>query len=289
MEPVSRRQFLQLSGIVLLSTSPLLNTFRQFEANQPELYGRALTVLPVHRDDGVVVTTLWQNTVVRIIDGDDEVYRLPDGYVARARIQPMTIQWNPSAVAPAELPFWAEVAGPVAVARQACYAEAERVTTIGHGGVMQVIEHLPDGSGGVDWYGLANDSGERLGWSQSSAWQPVTFETNRAAAGRVEINLSKQELTAFDGAESIIAAPISTSEDLQPGMYPLIKQEPGRRHAAHHGVPWQNQFEGGLRLAGIYWHNQFGEMVAGPAVQTPPFLARWLYGWLDETAILKVI
>jgi hypothetical protein len=58
---------------------------------------------------------------------------------------------------------------------------------------------------------------------------------------------------------------------------------------ALHGVPWVTTFGQNLALGGVYWHNRFGEKVPGMAIQVTPLIARWLYGWLNDTSEICLI
>jgi hypothetical protein len=283
LEHLSRRHFLQITGIALLSRAVAFNSLPLPDSST--VLGRALTASPIYRHDGVRVTTLWHNSVVRILDADPQRYRLPQGFVHRQHIQPMIMQ--PPAVTIPPLPFWAEVSGPVAVIRAACAADAEQISSIGHGGVMSVIERLPDGSGGVEWYGIAADDGTHIGWSQASAWRPIIDSQAPSSANRLNIDLSAQRLTAFDDDQPVFSAPISTAGSLQPGYYRLRARRPGGCCGSYQGAPWHSDFDGGVRLAGVYWHNQFGSKVAGHDIHTTPLLARWLHdGLSDDTALI---
>lgn len=285
MERISRRYFLQVTGIALLGRSLAFHAFP--ESSRDILFGRTLTAAPVHRTDGVVVTTLWHNSVVRILDADARRYRTPTGFIARAQVQPMVIQ--PPLAAMPELPFYAEVSGPAAAVRAACAADADQIASVGHGGVLCVLTRLPDGSGGVEWYGVADEADRFIGWTQASAWRPIVpFEFNPHLT-RLEVDRAAQQLAAFEDDNPIMSAPMSTGRALQPGNYPLSARQPFGRCAPYDGVPWQTCFEGGLRLTGVYWHNQFGSAAAaGPDLQTSPLLARWLYHGLRDDAALII-
>lgn len=284
MQRVSRRQFLHVSGIALLSTS--LDSLGKLAVDAP-LYGRALTTAPVYRADGVVVTRLWHNSVYRILEILPDAYRLADGLVERVLLQPMLLQPAAVTAEPAP-PFLAEVAGPVAVLRRACAADADIVTTVGHGGVLHVVTALPDGSGGIDWYGVAGSPGSQIGWTQARAWRPVQPDPPPTRTDRtLTIDLRARTLSADEAGQPVLDAAITTTRAARPGAYTLADRQPSTAAAGYAGVPWVLHLNGAdhLELAGVYWHNQFGTGADdGPAVQVPPLLARWLYDWLPTGA-----
>ncbi|MBZ0285071.1 MAG: hypothetical protein K8L97_30325 [Anaerolineae bacterium] len=290
MNTYSRRSFLKLSGIALSATAlqPLHPLLRVEE--QPQYRGRALTALSVYQTpsvDAPLVTYRWPDSIVPILEEHQNWYRIEDGYVPRAGLQPMMpISPDLNITIPDE-PFWAEVIGPVAIVRQHCAANAPLVTRIGHGGVAQIIDRLPDTPS--DWYALADSDGQLLGWSQSAVWQPIQSEAVPAAERILHIDTQTRQMTAFEDNTAILQAPVSLSGAIATGIHNWQNQQiGGLQSEAYHGVPWVTRFGADYTITGVYWHNRFGESVPGPTVQVTPLLARWLYGWLSPTSSIHI-
>ena len=294
MGQYSRRQFLQLSGIALISTK-----FPPFSfPDAPIYYGRALQAIPLYTLKNLgskVAGNLWPDSIMPIYSADDDWYHVPGGYVKRVMMQPMT-RYEPSPYPQTQaLPFWAEVAAPVAPIRQWCAADAPLVTRIGHGGVARIIDSLPGSREGMLWYGVQTNHNELLGWSQAAFWQPVQENTSPTSRPLLEIDQNLQLLTAYNEGERVLQALVSTGLEMIPGHYPVTGRQlaglplnlPGHSHAFH-GVPWRIQFGAVYELSGAYWHNSFGSPMLGPTVQVPPFLASWLYGWLGDGGMISV-
>ncbi|MBL8162516.1 MAG: L,D-transpeptidase [Anaerolineae bacterium] len=280
----SRRTFLKLTGVLLSSAALPGWLFTPERAAQA--YGRALEAASVYRGrstHSTLVTRLWPDSVIELLDADENWYQIEQGFVARHAIQPM----NPATASnpPNGQPFWAEVCGPVAAVRAYCAADAPLLARIGHGGTARVIDRLPGQP--VDWYGLAGDDGALWGWTQASLWQPAALPT-LALDYRLVIDTQSSQLTALDGDDVLLRAPFSLGAALPAGIYTAGEKRVNGTAAGYHGVPWLITF-GGQQIAGAYWHNRFGAPAAGPAVQLAPGIARWLYASLDEQHVIEVI
>jgi hypothetical protein len=235
---------------------------------------------------------LWPDSIVSILNTNEDWYQVPGGYVQREGIQPM-ISYTPDKNI--QLPvsaFWAEVAGPVASVRQWCAADAPLVTRIGHGGTARVIDSLPGDQVGTVWYGIETGTESLLGWTQAVFWRPIQDEIVTSNL-RIRIDRAAQQLTINENDEAILQASISTGTEIEPGIYSIqTRQVTGTflsgkdSHLTFHGLPWIIGFGDGIELSGAYWHNQFGKPTPGPAVQVTPLLARWLYRRVDGQIVI---
>lgn len=304
MRSLNRRQFLQLAGIAVIGSQlPAPAVFMQALIPDTAAHqGRALEALRVYNQPGAVsqpIAHLWPDSVVSILDSLDDPggrggwYRTPDGYAPRPGIQPMK-PYHPAAFPEApDGPFWAEVAGPVASIRQHCHAAAPLVTRIGHGGVVQIMDYLPDTP--TPWYGVAAADGGLLGWTQAVRWQPV-FDAAPPAGGVVDLEIDTRagRLTAWQGGQAVLQAPCCAGRALKPGVYRLEgrqmggQMQPDGAPQVYHGVPWRLLFDA-YDLAGVYWHNSFGAAIPGAAIQVTPLLAQWLYGCVSDRSRIAVV
>jgi len=291
---LSRRSFLQLVG-ASLAASMLRPSSSLLAAVSNESYqGRALTALPIFATRNVTAKPtayLWPDAITSILDRDGEWYQVSGGWVRREGLQPMLPYSASGYQFIASSPFWAEVAAPVAPVRAFCAADAPLVTRIGHGGVSQVIDALPGEPNG--WYGIADQRGELLGWTQGVFWRPVEAEINQASDHTLHVNRQHGLMTAYEGIKAVLEVPFSEGSGLVSGDFTTQHGSMGgvqwRDDKRCEGVAWQTLFGSGQMIAGVYWHNRFGQVVnSGPAIQTTPLLARWLYGWLGDDAHIVV-
>jgi len=298
----SRRRFLQLVGITLLA--PQLPAFEAFTLEGVDMrelkaqHGRALLAALVHTRpayESPIAGRLWPDSVVPITDGPAGWYRVRAGYAPRAALQPMAPVNLVRGSAPRPVPFWAEVVGPAAAVRRWCAADAPLVTRIGHGGTARVISVLgPGEQGGPHWYALAAGNNELIGWSQAALWQPVDVPDD-AAPLRLEVERRRHQLVVLAGGRPALRAAVAVDAALQPGEYALRRGPiAGPPLALENcdtvlfGVPWQLELGEQHSLTGAYWHNRFGDCAPGPAVQVPPFLARWLYAQAGEGSAVQI-
>ena len=269
---LSRRHFLQFTGIAVsahvLPSLTLPPAVPAFET----VYGRSLATTTVYTAphlDAPVLQLLWSDTISPIAATEGAWYRLRNGYVLRQHLQPMNTGVHYSE-APAAPPFWAEVSGSIADVREWCAVDAPVVCRIGHGGVLHVVDYLPD------WYGVADtENGDLLGWSRIGDWSPLQLEAASPSL-TLAVDSTLQQLSVHDSKHVLLTAPISTGYDLIPGVYPITDRNLSRSHQQT-GIPYTLTFGADQQLIGAYWHNQFGQSVPGAAIQMTPALARWLY------------
>lgn len=298
MNPLSRRQFLQLTGITLLS-SQLLDAdhlLRAFAAPEQPLWGRALSTLTVYQrpnEQSHIMTRLWADDLVSLRNAHGNWYRVETGYVRRSAVQPITDFYN-AHNAPKNGVFWAQVTGSVAAVRRWCAADAPLVARIGHGGVARVIDSLTDQrgeAGSLVWYGIEGSDGSLLGWTQSPVWQAVAGGQTDSLVTHLHINLREQQLTAFAGDNTLLSAPVSTGSSLTTGHYEIVARQPAQHMPDQAGIPWIIRTDSDLAIMGAYWHNQFGKPLADAhdaRVQVTPPLARWLYRHTAANAEIAV-
>ena len=291
----SRRQFLQLTNAAFLSNQLSFSIF-----SEPQVFpGRTFEATPIyHAQDphSEVLRHLWPDSIVNVYYAHENWYQLAEGYVQRTAIQPMT-PYSPSNYQPiTSLPFWAEVATPVAVVRQWCAPDAPLVTRIGHGGVVQIVDRLSGNRERADWYGIATQDDELLGWTQAIFWRPVCAETSPTLRSTLHIDQNTQLLTGYEGGEIVFQTPISSGETMMPGNHEVTGRQPTgtlvdvpQYAQSFHGVPWRVHFGEDYELSGTYWHNRFGSPVPGPAVQMSTQMAHWLYVWLGDYATISVV
>lgn len=288
---LTRRTFLQLVGTTVAATTlrPLTGLAAAVDAETS--FGRAFAAVPVYATPDAnqpAVGRLWPDSKVSIVDGAGDWYRLSNGWVRREGIQPMLPYDADDYIFHVQAPFWAEVAAAAASVRAYCSADAPLVTRVGHGGVMQVIDALPGEPNG--WYGVADENGTLMGWTQGVFWRPVTAADASSEGRTLRFDRSTFLMSAFERDELILQSPFSSGEALKAGQAQAIRGAIGGRNlSGYAGVPWEMKFGQNPVIVGAYWHNQFGQAVRdGAAIQLTPLLARWAYGWLGDDGYIVV-
>lgn len=289
--PLSRRRFLQSLGITLAASSAGLSPHQLFaQAGQNRfmsVQGRALYTAMVRsrpEPTAPVVRSIWEDEIVDLRSISGRWFRTSDGYVAFEDAQPMHAA--PSSVLDVTPPFWSEVRGAVAVVRAWCSADAPLVTRIGHGGVMRVIDQLVTPEGG--WYALAEENGQRIGWSRSAVWLPVEWQEQPRTLNLI-VNRSGYRAEVRNGEEALVEAEVAFGKPLRPGTYSITDATPSKtqiQEPPRYGIPWALTSGNDLSLSGVYWHNRFGDFIGGDDLQLPVILAREIYPRLDRVIIV---
>jgi hypothetical protein len=104
----------------------------------------------------------------------------------------------------------------------------------------------------------------------------------------IEINLSWQWLTAYEGDTPVFGVAVSTGIDgldTPAGEYAIEwMQEWETMWGSDYyleDVPYVMYFADYLAIHGAYWHDNFGEPMSHGCVNLPVWAAEWLYFWAD--------
>jgi hypothetical protein len=128
------------------------------------------------------------------------------------------------------------------------------------------------------------------------AWSPKLFER------RIEVNLTKQMLTAFEGDVPVYRAPVATGRDgfnTPAGSFAIYYKLPRQTMTGSAGgeswyvpdVPWVQYVVGGVALHGTYWHDAWGTGVrmSHGCINLNIDDAEWLYHWADIGTRVDVV
>ncbi|MFN8473835.1 MAG: L,D-transpeptidase [Anaerolineae bacterium] len=117
----------------------------------------------------------------------------------------------------------------------------------------------------------------------------------------IDVNLTQQTLTAYEGDTPVFATLISSGKGLFPtkrGLYPIYEKlishtmasgssmyDPSKPKGENNDpytldeVPWSMYFTERYALHGAYWHDMFGEVRSHGCVNLTPADAKWLFTW----------
>jgi hypothetical protein len=143
---------------------------------------------------------------------------------------------------------------------------------------------------------LGRQAAERKGYQFSGrqqlggapTWSPGIWER------QIDVNLSEQRLTAYEGAVPVFSAPIATGKDgfnTPEGSFGIYAKYPMQTMTGSAGsevwnvpdIPWVQYVVGGVALHGTYWHDQWGTGVrmSHGCINLNIDDAQWLYEWAD--------
>jgi lipoprotein-anchoring transpeptidase ErfK/SrfK len=110
---------------------------------------------------------------------------------------------------------------------------------------------------------------------------------HRMTQGRwIEVNLSKQRLTAWENSRVVYSTAISSGKHSTPtrrGVFAIqskyrAKTMRGRGYVVPN-VPYAMFYSGPYAIHGAYWHNRFGTPVSRGCINLPVGQARRLFRW----------
>lgn len=288
MPSLSRRQFLQMTGMTL-AASALLTFEQQIAAFglPAEIWGRTLCFTTASAAAGDTPrASLLPDSIMRILSHEAGWYVTSAGHIREQHLQPMYAL--PSEAAPVTVPAWLEVCAPSAVVRAYAAGEAPSRAHIGHGGIARALEYLPPSGTGEGWYGISDDTGALLGWSPAKRWRSVEIPDSKRIIDLMVIDRAQQTLTALSAAQTVAAFRTAVGTRVRADSYVLASRHlcmPGMTKVA---APWALTTLNGPTLVGAYWHNSYGSASDGDAVELPPLAARWLYCHVADQASLIV-
>ena len=102
----------------------------------------------------------------------------------------------------------------------------------------------------------------------------------------IEVNLSTQRLTAWEGAKPVYAVIISTGKKNTPTIPGMFTIQSKRRIDRMRGedydiddVPYAQYYSGGYAIHGAYWHKKFGTPISHGCINLAVDHAKWLFKW----------
>ncbi len=102
----------------------------------------------------------------------------------------------------------------------------------------------------------------------------------------IQINLTTQRLTAWEGGKPVYAIVISSGKKSTPTLTGIFniqsKQKSSRMQGEDYdvpNVPYAMYYQGNYAIHGAYWHRKFGTPISHGCVNIAPDHAKWLFQW----------
>ncbi|MGH2619941.1 MAG: L,D-transpeptidase family protein [Anaerolineales bacterium] len=231
-------------------------------------------------------------------------YETPEGFLWSSLAQSVRNQLNPILnQVPAE-GLWTEVTVPfVDGLRQPGSASPLRYRLY-YGMVLNVDARIADADGTL-WYRVHDENGVVM-YAPGAALRPITAEeiaplSSESEDKRVVVNITRQELSAFESGIEVYFARISSGSAYYPegGQFtsntPIGQMWTWRKMVSRHmsggdavsgydlpGVGWTVLFHGsGAALHSTYWHGDYGASRSRGCINLRPEDAKWLFRWTD--------
>lgn len=129
---------------------------------------------------------------------------------------------------------------------------------------------------------LPTDTATRVGSAQPSLRTSLGIK-------RIEIDLSEQQLTAYEGEAVVLQVLVSTGIARYPtplGEYQVIRKVPKQVMSGPDyylpNVEFVSYFYKGYAMHGTYWHDNFGQPMSHGCVNMRNDDAQWVYAWAPQ-------
>ena len=246
---------------------------------------------------------------------NDLWYKTLLGYVHSAWVLPVRVYPpQPFIRDVGEWGFWGEVSQVFTEARAQPHPQAGKVYRFYGGTVYHVVDAFEDEQG-TGWYKVFDEfppTSPRYQWVLARDIRRIPRAEMApirpfAGAKRIEVDLSKQLLTCYEGKRVVFATLVASgvggfegdpATDLathreetcvllkQPSRHMSNQPYPGGPDPAGDifdlpGIPWNVFFHlSGTAIHGTYWHNDFGIRRSHGCLNVSCEAARWIYRWV---------
>ena len=102
----------------------------------------------------------------------------------------------------------------------------------------------------------------------------------------IQINLTTQRLTAWEGGKPVYAIVISSGKKSTPTLTGIFNIQSKLKSSRMQGedydvpnVPYAMYYQGNYAIHGAYWHRKFGTPISHGCVNIAPDHAKWLFQW----------
>lgn len=312
---ISRRELLKLISVGAAAFSFPEGLIESASDSRFSLYARVLEqdtqIYNAPASSSAVKAVYWQDAVLPITGsvgagkpGDGGWYQLYElGYVPMEKVQPVRYEPQQPDETISRQGSLAEVSVPYAAARYRPASGSQLLYRYYFGSVHWVDKLVYDRYG-VGWYRVKDDKYpdfER--WVLASQLRVIPHEDLApispdipAEEKLIIVDLSAQRVTAFEGAQSVFSAVISSGDQVANPKYqtPTGRFRVGFKRPSQHMLPWDQTF-GDYDLPGVpwvcyftnrahafhgaFWHNGFGTPRSHGCVNLKPEDARWIYRW----------
>ena len=230
-------------------------------------------------------------------------YRVWGGYVHRAYLQEVEHVLNPVVDSIAENLQLGEITVPFTGALRYTSLDGWQPVYRLYYQTTHWVRDIITGPDGQPWYQL-EDELDRLQYAvpaehmrilDDSEFDPISPEVPPGEK-RIEISISRQELTAYEGdriaLQTNIASGALTKQKQTPtGNFTIESTYPSKHMGGTKrddiyayvlpGVPWSCFFTKGIATHGTYWHNNYGTPQSSGCINMRNHEAKWLFRWVN--------
>jgi len=319
----SRRNFLKLGGLSLGSLA-----FKPFmDAESPSYQRRLMRVAELNADDPLVIrkepndevnNILYQRYKDELINVYYELesehgpeynpiwYRVWGGYAHRGKLQEVQYVLNPVADSIQKEYQLGEITVPYTRAMRYTFFDGWYPIYRLYYETTHWIKDIITGPDGQPWYLLEDELLRPIDYAIPATHMRLISDTEIAPISphvpeskkRIEISISRQELTAYEGdqiaLQTKIASGVLTKEQQTPsGEFRILSKYASKHMGGGRmtsdinayvliGVPWTCFFtDNGVAIHGTFWHNDFGRTKSSGCINMRNQDAKWIFRWVS--------
>jgi hypothetical protein len=325
---LSRRDFLKLGGLSLgtLAFTPFVprdsdqdyGTIARVTIPEVDVYAEP-------RDGAQIVGKRYRDQIVQIyyeLEPSDAPifynklwYRVWGGYIHSSYLQKVKINYNESMSEIQETGQLAEVTVPYSQSFTHNQYDGWQVEYRLYYETTHWITAVDQGPDGRAWYEITDELQPWSYWVPAAHLRPILPEELApikpefvASEKRIEIDLARQNLVAYEGNQQVFSTRISSGipssrptsngipSETPKGRFNIYSKMPSKHMGDGRlmqgdlnldayelvGVPWTmffHRLDTGYALHGTYWHNNFGWQMSHGCVNMRNEDAKWLFRW----------
>jgi lipoprotein-anchoring transpeptidase ErfK/SrfK len=325
---LSRRDFLKLGGLSLgtLAFTPFVP--RESDQDYGDIGRVAISQVDVYaepRDGAQIVGNRYRDQIVQIyyeLEPEDAPvfynklwYRVWGGYIHSSYLQKVKINYNQAQPEIPETGQLAEVTVPYSQSYTYSQYNGWQVEYRLYYETTHWITGVDQGPDGKAWYQVTDELQPWSYWVPASHLRTISDEELSPISPdipfnqkRIEVNLARQNLTAFEGDQPVLETRVSTGiPSSRPtsngiptatpeGSFNIYSKMPSKHMGDGRlmqgdlnldayelvGVPWTmffHRLDTGYALHGTYWHNNFGWQMSHGCVNMRNADAKWVFRW----------
>jgi lipoprotein-anchoring transpeptidase ErfK/SrfK len=313
--PLSRREFLKLSGVGFLGAAlPSVGQNQQVQGGQQgRVIDGSIKIYDIPSFSGNSVKLFWHDQILPIsgVTIGDTIpdynriwYRIgTEGYAHSGSIQPVRTLLNEPVLSLPPQGNLVEVTVPFTDAHRLPDRRAEVAYRFYYETTHWVIGLMFD-SEQNPWYQVQDDKWEEFQYYVPAAHLRLVPKEELTAISphilpsdkRIEVNIRKQIVIAYERDRPVFATRTATGAKFSNGTYytPIGRHSTFHKRPSRHmargnlaangfdlpGVPWVSYFtKSGVAFHGTYWHNDYGQPRSHGCVNLTSQASKWIYRW----------
>jgi lipoprotein-anchoring transpeptidase ErfK/SrfK len=248
-----------------------------------------------------VLTLTGQVHGQAVMPYNDIWFQTNEGFIYSSTVQPVQNIKNDPLPDLAAKRFWGEISVPFTDSRATPDVNGRRGMRLEYSTVYRVIAAVQDKANNW-WYrlqdGVSYSPGPYILASDIRRIDPseVTPLSPDVDNKRIEVNLKKQTITAFENDQPVLTHLICSGAGnfgTPRGTHKVLFKTPTSRMIGGSGssfydlpgVPFCTFFTwSGVAIHGTYWHNDYGRPRSHGCVNVPSDVSKWFWRWTLPTA-----